>query len=146
MLFDVSLSHGVISNLTGVGFAERFLSHTGLFYQWRLGDLYPFPCKYVYSPPTSTVPDEWAYNYFRVEFERNIRAYESNFTNEVYCNVDFRFIDFNNCVRQRATRWEVAGSILNGVIGICEWLNPSGRTMALESTQSLTEMSTMNVS
>jgi len=48
------------------------------------------------------------------------------------------------------TRWssgyaknrQVAGSILDGVIGIFQWQNPSGHTMALGSTQLLTEMST----
>ena len=34
----------------------------------------------------------------------------------------------------------------DGVIGIFHWHNPSGRTMALGSTQPLTEMSTRNVS
>ena len=37
-------------------------------------------------------------------------------------------------------------SIPDGVIGIFHWHNPSGRTMALGSTQPLTEMSTANIS
>ena len=41
-----------------------------------------------------------------------------------------------------ATNWQVAGSIPNGVIGIIQSHNPFGRTMALRSTQPLTEMST----
>jgi hypothetical protein len=44
-----------------------------------------------------------------------------------------------------ATSRKVAGSIPDGVIGIFHWFNPSGRTMALGSTQPLTEMSTRNV-
>jgi hypothetical protein len=40
----------------------------------------------------------------------------------------------------RGTRWH------SGVIGIFHWHNPSGRTMALGSTQPLTEMSTRNIS
>ena len=39
-----------------------------------------------------------------------------------------------------------AGSIPDGVIAIFHWHNPSGRTMALGSTQPLTEMSTRNIS
>jgi len=39
-----------------------------------------------------------------------------------------------------------AGSIPDGVVGIFHWHNPSGRTMALGSTQPLTEMSTRNIS
>ena len=37
-------------------------------------------------------------------------------------------------------------AIPDGVTGIFHWHNPSGRTMALRSTQSLTEMSTRNIS
>jgi hypothetical protein len=40
----------------------------------------------------------------------------------------------------------VAGSIPNGVTGIFQWLNPSGRIVAIGSTQPLTEMSTRNPS
>jgi hypothetical protein len=40
----------------------------------------------------------------------------------------------------------VAVSILDGVTGILHEHNPSGRTLALESTQSLKEMNTKNIS
>jgi hypothetical protein len=40
---------------------------------------------------------------------------------------------------------EGRGSIPDSVIGIFQWHNPSGRTMALGSTQPLTEMSTRNI-
>jgi hypothetical protein len=43
-------------------------------------------------------------------------------------------------LRHCATSRKVAGSIQNGVIGIFHW-DPFGRTMALGSTQPLTEMS-----
>jgi hypothetical protein len=49
-------------------------------------------------------------------------------------------------LRHRATSREVAGSIPNYVIVNFHWHNPSGRTMALGSTQPLTEMSTRNIS
>ena len=45
-----------------------------------------------------------------------------------------------------ATNGKVAGSIRAGVIGIFQWHNPSDRTMALGSTQPLTEMSTRSIS
>jgi len=45
-----------------------------------------------------------------------------------------------------ALRYKVAGSIPDGVNGFFHGHNPSGRTMALGSTQPLTEMSTRNVS
>jgi len=48
-------------------------------------------------------------------------------------------------LRHCATSRKVAGSIPDGVIGIFHW-HPSGRTMALGSSQPLTEMSTRNVS
>ena len=45
-----------------------------------------------------------------------------------------------------ATNRKVAGSIPYGVIGNFHWHNPSDRTMALGSTQPLTEMSTRRIS
>ena len=45
-----------------------------------------------------------------------------------------------------AASWKVAGSIPNGDIGISHLLNPSGRIMALGSTQSPTKMSTRRIS
>ena len=45
-------------------------------------------------------------------------------------------------LRRCAISRKVAGSIPSGVIGIFHWHNPSGRTMAVGSTQPLTEMST----
>jgi hypothetical protein len=45
-----------------------------------------------------------------------------------------------------ATSRKVACSFPDGIIGIFHWHNPSGRTMALGSTQPLTGMSTRNVS
>ena len=49
-------------------------------------------------------------------------------------------------LRHCVTIRKVAGSIPYGVIGIFHWHNPSSRSMALGSTQSLTEMSTRNIS
>ena len=52
---------------------------------------------------------------------------------------------WNSWLRHCATSRNVAGSIPDGVIGIFHWHNPSGRTMAVGSTQPLTEMSTRNI-
>ena len=49
-------------------------------------------------------------------------------------------------LRHCATSRKVACSIPHSVIGIFHWHNPSSRTMALGSTQPLTEMSTRNTS
>jgi len=49
-------------------------------------------------------------------------------------------------LRCSATNREVAGSIPYGVIGIFRSYNPSDRTMALESTQPITEMNTRSTS
>jgi hypothetical protein len=45
-----------------------------------------------------------------------------------------------------ATNRKVAGSIPDGVIGVFHRHSPSDRTMALGSTQPLTEMSTRSIS
>jgi hypothetical protein len=52
------------------------------------------------------------------------------------------FYNFMYCT----TSQKFAGSIPDGVTGIFRRHNPSGRTMALGLTQSLTEMSTRNIS
>jgi hypothetical protein len=48
-------------------------------------------------------------------------------------------------VAQLVEALKVAGSIPDGVIGIFHWHNPVCRTMALGSTQPLTEISTRNI-
>ena len=53
---------------------------------------------------------------------------------------------WNSRLRHCATSRKVAGSIPDGVIGIFHRHNPSGRTIALGSTQPLTGMSTRNIS
>jgi len=49
-------------------------------------------------------------------------------------------------LRRCATNRKVAGSIPDGVTAIFHWHNTSDRTMALGSTQPLTEMSTGSIS
>jgi hypothetical protein len=44
-----------------------------------------------------------------------------------------------------ALRYKPAGRGFDGVYGFFHWHNPVGRTMALGSTQPLTEMSTRNI-
>jgi len=51
-----------------------------------------------------------------------------------------------HCLSCCATNRKVTVSIPDGVIGIFHWHNPSNCTMALGSTQSLTEMSTRRIS
>jgi hypothetical protein len=48
-------------------------------------------------------------------------------------------------LKHYATRRKVAGSIPDEVIGFFNWSNLSSRTMALGSTQPLTEMSIRNL-
>jgi len=55
-----------------------------------------------------------------------------------------RVTRWRSWLRHCATSQEVACSNPDGVIGIFHWHNPSGRTMALRSTQPLTEMRTRN--
>jgi hypothetical protein len=61
----------------------------------------------------------------------------------------FREYDSHSAGRGRggAVGWGTAlHSIPDGVSGFFHWHNPVGRTMALGSTQPLTEMSTRNIS
>jgi hypothetical protein len=52
---------------------------------------------------------------------------------------------YRSWFRHYATSRKVAGWLPDEVIGFFYWLNPSSRTVALESTQPLTEMSTRNL-
>jgi hypothetical protein len=54
-------------------------------------------------------------------------------------------VAYSSWLRHYATGREVTGSIPDEVIGFFNWSNPSNRTMALGSTQPLTEMSTKNL-
>ena len=64
--------------------------------------------------------------------------------NKVPCNLVVYLFSWGTAVAQLlrccATNRKVAGSIPDGVIGIFHWHNPYDRTMALGSTQPLTEM------
>ena len=53
---------------------------------------------------------------------------------------------WHSWLRHCATSWQGAGSIPDGVIAIFHQHNPSSQTIALRSTQPLTEMSTRNIS
>jgi hypothetical protein len=65
-----------------------------------------------------------------------------------------RFHQFTYIYKTAVTQWlrycatnrKFAGLIPDGVIGIFHWHNPSDRTMAMGSTQPLTEMSTRSIS
>jgi hypothetical protein len=65
----------------------------------------------------------------------------------LFCNVPLQLgTRWRSWLRHCATNRKVAGSIPDIVTGIFHWHNPSGRTMALGSTQHLTEISTRNIS
>jgi hypothetical protein len=52
---------------------------------------------------------------------------------------------WRSCFKHCATSRKVAGSMQDGVTGIFHSHNPSGRTMALGSTQPLTEIRNRNI-
>ena len=62
-----------------------------------------------------------------------------------FWNVDILWAYYKT-LRHCATSQKFAPSIPDGVIGIFHRHNPSGRTLALGSTQPLPEMSTSNIS
>jgi hypothetical protein len=65
---------------------------------------------------------------------------------EILCATTLHVYGARGGVMVKATNPKFAGSIPDCVIGIFQWHNHSGRTMALESTQSLKEMSTRCIS
>jgi hypothetical protein len=60
-------------------------------------------------------------------------------------HVSSRSTRWRSCLRHYATNRKVAGSIPDEVIWFFNWPNPSSHTMALGSTQPLTEMSMRNL-
>ena len=83
----------------------------------------------------------FSYKHQRLALCRKGIVYRENITSHTQTGPRWR-----SWLRHCATSHKVAGSIPDGVIGIFHWHNPSGRTMALGSTQPLTEMSTGNIS
>ena len=68
-------------------------------------------------------------------------------TNQWYFLMGFTVTNLHFTLSQKfGTNRKVAGSIPDGVIWIFHWHNPSYRTIALGSTQPLTEMSTRSIS
>jgi hypothetical protein len=73
----------------------------------------------------------------------NITLYSSVITTLFYN--DTQCWASHSWLKHCATSRKVAVSIRNDVIGIFHWNNPSGRAMALGSTQPVAEMSTRNI-
>jgi len=55
------------------------------------------------------------------------------------------YMRWRSWLRHWASGWKDVGSIPDDIPWIFHWHNPSGHTMALRSTQTLTEMSTRNI-
>jgi len=90
-------------------------------------------------------------HFFRIQIRRQLievylglpQIFNTNFKTVLHINGGTRW---RSWLRHCATSRKVAGLILDGLIGIFHSHNPSDRTMALGSTQPLTEISTRNVS
>ena len=72
--------------------------------------------------------------------------YENNYTNRSIVTQQILPAVKKSWLRHLAISRKDAGSIPDGVIGNFHWLYPSARTMALGSTQPLTEISNRNIS
>jgi hypothetical protein len=87
-----------------------------------------------------------------VELERKLCSCTTIFSLMLICtDIFYMYIltwgtGWRSWLRHCATSRNVAGSIPDGVTGFCHWHNRFGRTMALGSTQPLTEMSIRNLS
>jgi hypothetical protein len=96
----------------------------------------------TFVPP---LPESWLANLSRIDICGGDFVLYSKYTMiYIFCIYPFRGHAVAQWLRHCATNRKVAGSIPDSVIWICHWHNPSGRTMALESTQPLTELSTRN--
>ena len=80
-------------------------------------------------------PDSW---YFRIFFFRKS-------VEKIQVSLKSASTRWRSWLRHCTASRKVAGSIPDGFIEKFHWYNPSGRTTALGSTQSLTEMITRNI-
>jgi hypothetical protein len=134
---SVIMNHGASYTCSAVFLCKVQLSmlvDVRLCSSYTLLDLNQNPLSLAELPvvhPTSTLsPQVWKYF---VIFQRQIITLINSMGHAVA-----------QWLRHCATNRKVAWSIPDGVNGNFYWHNPSGRTMALESTQPLTEMSTRN--
>jgi hypothetical protein len=81
-----------------------------------------------------------------------IHSYQNSATIDQYFCEQFQLIyqtqwdtRQRSWLRHYATSWKVAGSIPDEVTGFFDLPNTSSHTMTLGSTQTLTQMSTMNI-
>ena len=128
-----------------------FSFHSALYLLPALRLLLFFSLHLFYIADTDTQRNEWPL-LVTLRYE-NAGSNHSLISPNIICKQIFYNVMYNpggprwrSWLRHWATSQKVAGAIPDGVIGIFHWHNPSGRTMALGSTQPLTEMSTGNIS
>jgi len=83
---------------------------------------------------------------FSTAFVSNISHSKKNSARYYHICIQVWGTQWRSWLRHCATSQKVAGSTPDGVTGFFHWHNPSCRTMALGLTQTLTEMSTSNIS
>jgi hypothetical protein len=102
-----------------------------------------------YAVPTSSSEYKWVYSLNMHESYRPLLQEISKLTaSSKYFHSNYYLYlgtQYRSWLRNYATSRKVAGSNPDEVIGFFNWPNPSSRTMALGSTQPLTEMSIRNL-
>jgi len=88
-------------------------------------------------PPSATCLAHFTFTHKRRDFQENIITHKKRRGARCWWRI---------WLRHCATSLKVAGPIPDGVNGIFHWHNPSDHTMALGLTQTLTEMSSRNIS
>jgi hypothetical protein len=110
-----------------------------------LSNIFQFTSKFVFRPYMCPGTDVIKINNTKklhgVIFQNTVIIFEYSLFTEVIGGTRWRI-----WLRHCATSRKLAGSILNSVIGIFHWHNPSDHTMALGLTQPLTEKNSRNVS
>jgi len=130
---------------------------------------YTVRCRHQQCSPNYTPRINWVFNVIHIcllsrcllnsGFPTNFSMHSSSAPYVPVCFAHLFPFDLIISVKRRKTHLQhstvqchcdtsrkVASSIPDGFIAIFHWHNPSGRTMALESTHSLAEMSARNIS
>ena len=114
---------------------DTFRTGLVMFYFQPLHNIQFLRC-YMFRPPLVAIIRE-------LQYYKDIRSLSFNLSeNGKHCCM---ILNCDRCWRHTASNRKFVDSIPDGVILIFHCFNPSSRTMALGSTQPLTEMSTRNI-
>ena len=125
-------------------YTRKLLDYYYFYWQLAPAELVTYATSDVTNPDVRMYQIRKYFNVFR--WYLLLQAYIIWSANSFCFSLNLGGMRWRSWLTHCATSRKVAGSIPDDIIEIFRWHNPSGRTMALGSTQPLTKMSTTNIS